>query len=93
MTGGSLAYALTDWGLSLTASRRGLVLHEHEGLRKCGAGGSVRINPGAPGSDVVQAGGPPPEPRPPRARPACGRSRMRPLWRLVVRRRAQLHLR
>ena len=53
VVGGSLAYELPDWGLSLTASGQGLVVHEHEGLREWGAGGSVRFDPGAPGRGVA----------------------------------------
>ena len=81
VVGGSLSYALPDWGLSLTASGRGLVLHEHEGLREWGAGGSVRFDPARRGAAwrcrwrLLGA-------RPPRARPACGRCPMPRLWRL-----------
>ena len=49
VVGGSLDYALPAWGLTLTATGKGLLLHQSgDGFREWGAGGSLRLDPGAP---------------------------------------------
>ena len=53
LVGGRLSYALPAWGLSLTASGQALLLHEHAGFRQWGAGGSLRLDPGARGRGLA----------------------------------------
>ena len=48
VVGGSLDYGLPAWGLTLTATGKGLLLHQSDGFREWGAGGSLRLDPGAP---------------------------------------------
>ena len=47
--GGSLGYTLPAWGLTLTVSGRGLLLHESAAFREWGVGGSLQLDPGTPG--------------------------------------------
>ena len=49
VVGGSLSYALPAWGLTLTGSGQGLLLHEAAGFSEWGAGGSLRFSPGSAG--------------------------------------------
>ena len=53
LVGGRLSYDLPAWGLSLTATGHGLLLHEQAGFRQWGAGGSVRLDPGARGRGLA----------------------------------------
>ena len=50
---GRLSYALPAWGLTLSAGGEGLLVHEEEGFREWGAGGSLRFDPGAPGRGLA----------------------------------------
>ena len=50
---GRLSYALPVWGLTLSAGGEGLLVHEEEGFREWGAGGSLRFDPGAPGRGLA----------------------------------------
>ena len=47
--GGSIRYTDTGSGLTVEANARTLIAHEDSGYREWGAGGSVRIDPGASG--------------------------------------------
>ena len=51
--GGRLSYALPAWGLTLSAGGEGLLVHEEDGFREWGAGGSLRFDPGAPGRGLA----------------------------------------
>ncbi len=53
VVGGSLGYALPAWGLTLTAGGQGLLLHESAGFSEWSAGGSLRLDPGAPDRGVA----------------------------------------
>ena len=53
VVGGSLAYTVPAWGLSLAGSGRGLLVHEHDGFREWSAGGSLRLDPGTPGRGLA----------------------------------------
>ena len=53
VVGGSLDYALPAWGLTLSASGRGLLVHEHDGFREWSAGGALSFDPGAPGRGLA----------------------------------------
>ena len=53
VVGGSLAYTLPAWGLSLAGSGRALLVHEHDGFREWSAGGSLRLDPGTPGRGLA----------------------------------------
>ena len=53
VVGGSLGYALPAWGLTLSAGGQGLLLHESEGFTEWSAGGSLRLDPGAPDRGVA----------------------------------------
>ena len=61
VVGGSLSYALPAWGLTLTGSGRGLLLHQTGGFSEWGAGGSPQWSPGSadlgPSLRVAQAWG------------------------------------
>ena len=48
-----LSYALPAWGLTLSAGGEGLLVHEEEGFREWGAGGSLHFDPGAPGRGLA----------------------------------------
>ena len=50
---GRVSYALPAWGLTLSAGGEGLLVHEEEGFREWGAGGSLRFDPGAPGRGLA----------------------------------------
>ena len=50
---GRLSYALPAWGLTLSAGGEGLLVHQEEGFREWGAGGSLRFDPGAPGRGLA----------------------------------------
>ena len=50
---GSLDYALPAWGLALTVSGGGLLLHQADGFGEWGAGGNVLFDPGSPGRGVA----------------------------------------
>ena len=50
---GRLSYALPAWGLTLSAAGEGLLVHEEEGFREWGAGGSLHFDPGAPGRGLA----------------------------------------
>ena len=47
--GGGVSYAYPAWGLTLAASGRLLVTHQDRGYEEWGAGGSLRLQPGAAG--------------------------------------------
>ncbi|MCY4484712.1 MAG: hypothetical protein OXC12_17710, partial [Spirochaetaceae bacterium] len=47
--GGGLSYAYPPWGLTVAADGRLLVAHEDRGFEQWGAGGSLRVAPGAQG--------------------------------------------
>ena len=49
VVGGSLEFGVPRWGLSLTASGRGLLLHENDRFREWTAGGTLRLGPGRQG--------------------------------------------
>ena len=51
--GGRVSYALPAWGLTLSAGGEGLLVHEEEGFREWGAGGSLHFDPGAPGRGLA----------------------------------------
>ena len=51
--GGSLSYALPAWGLTLSATGQGLLLHQTEGFREWSAGGSLRFAPGTAGRGLT----------------------------------------
>ena len=53
VAGGSLDYRLPEWGLTLTASGRGLLVHESDGFREWSAGGALSLDPGAPGRGLA----------------------------------------
>ena len=53
LIGGSLAYAVPAWGLTLTAGGHGLLAHQSAGFREWGAGGSLAFDPGAPGRGLA----------------------------------------
>ena len=50
---GRVSYALPAWGLTLSAGGEGLLVHEEDGFREWGAGGSLRFDPGAPGRGLA----------------------------------------
>ena len=50
---GRVSYALPAWGLTLSAGGEGLLVHEEEGFREWGAGGSLHFDPGAPGRGLA----------------------------------------
>ena len=50
---GRVSYVLPAWGLTLSAGGEGLLVHEEEGFREWGAGGSLRFDPGAPGRGLA----------------------------------------
>ena len=50
---GRVSYALPAWGLTLSAGGEGLLVHQEEGFREWGAGGSLRFDPGAPGRGLA----------------------------------------
>ena len=50
---GRLSYVLPAWGLTLSAGGEGLLVHEEEGFREWGAGGSLHFDPGAPGRGLA----------------------------------------
>ncbi len=50
---GRLSYALPALGLTLSAGGEGLLVHEEEGFREWGAGGSLHFDPGAPGRGLA----------------------------------------
>ena len=50
---GRVSYALPAWGLTLSAAGEGLLVHQEEGFREWGAGGSLRFDPGAPGRGLA----------------------------------------
>ena len=50
---GRLSYALPAWGLTLSAGGEGLLVHQEEGFREWGAGGSLSFDPGAPGRGLA----------------------------------------
>ena len=50
---GRVSYALPAWGLTLSAGGEGLLVHEEEGFREWGAGGSLSFDPGAPGRGLA----------------------------------------
>ena len=49
VVGGSLEFGVPRWGLALTASGRGLLLHENDRFREWTAGGTLRLGPGRQG--------------------------------------------
>ena len=51
--GGSLGYTLPAWGLQITANGQGLVLHRDSGFKEWSVGGTLRVDPGAPGRGVA----------------------------------------
>ena len=53
VVGGSLGYALSAWGLTLSAGGQGLLLHESAGFSEWSAGGSLHLDPGAPDRGVA----------------------------------------
>ena len=50
---GRVSYALPAWGLTLSAGGEGLLVHEEDGFREWGAGGSLHFDPGAPGRGLA----------------------------------------
>ena len=50
---GRLSYVLPAWGLTLSAGGEGLLVHQEEGFREWGAGGSLHFDPGAPGRGLA----------------------------------------
>ena len=50
---GRVSYALPAWRLTLSAGGEGLLVHEEEGFREWGAGGSLSFDPGAPGRGLA----------------------------------------
>ena len=50
---GRVSYALPAWGLMLSAGGEGLLVHEEDGFREWGAGGSLHFDPGAPGRGLA----------------------------------------
>ena len=50
---GRVSYALPAWGLTLSAGGEGLLVHQEEGFREWGAGGSLHFDPGAPGRGLA----------------------------------------
>ena len=50
---GRVSYVLPAWGLTLSAAGEGLLVHEEEGFREWGAGGSLHFDPGAPGRGLA----------------------------------------
>ena len=50
---GRVSYALPAWGLTLSAGGEGLLVHEDDGFREWGAGGSLHFDPGAPGRGLA----------------------------------------
>ena len=53
VAGGSLDYRLPEWGLTLSASGRGLLVHENDGFREWSAGAALSLDPGAPGRGLA----------------------------------------
>ena len=53
MLSGRLSYVLPAWGLTLSAGGEGLLVHQEEGFREWGAGGSLHFDPGAPGRGLA----------------------------------------
>ena len=49
VVGGSLSYAAPAWGLTLTGSGQGLLLHETGGFSEWGGGGTLQFSPGSAG--------------------------------------------
>ena len=50
---GRVSYALPAWGLTLSVGGEGLLVHQEEGFREWGAGGSLHFDPGAPGRGLA----------------------------------------
>ena len=53
VVGGGLSYGYAPWGLTLAASGQWLVVHEQAGYEQWGAGGSLEVDPGAPGRGLA----------------------------------------
>ena len=51
--GGGVRYVYPAWGLTLAANGRVLVTHRDRGYDEWGAGGSLRVDPGAPGRGLA----------------------------------------
>ena len=53
MVGGSLYYRLPACGLTVTATGRGLLVHESRAFKEWSAAGALRFDPGTPGHGVA----------------------------------------
>ena len=51
--GGGVRYVYPAWGLTLAANGRVLITHRDRGYDEWGAGGSLRVDPGAPGRGLA----------------------------------------
>ena len=51
--GGGVRYVYPAWGLTLAANGRVLITHQDLGYDEWGAGGSLRVDPGAPGRGLA----------------------------------------
>lgn len=53
MVGGGLRYAYPAWGVTATANAQALLVHQHDGFKEWGAGGTLTVDPGAPGRGLA----------------------------------------
>ena len=53
VVGGSVGYTLPAWGLTLAGYGQGLLVHEQDGFREWGAGGTLLLDPDPPGRGLA----------------------------------------
>jgi hypothetical protein len=53
VVGGSVGYTLPGWGLTLAGFGQGVLVHEQDGFREWGAGGTLLLDPDPPGRGLA----------------------------------------